>query len=140
MFHRLEPSIHVAYSEDLWNWGGSGLVMSPRQGHWDCFKIGAAGPPMELDEGWLLVYHGVDSDKVYRLGVALLEKEDPERVIYRCEEPIIEPTEEYECVGQVPNVIFSCGSVLVGNRLLVSYGAADTAIGVATFDLDEIIP
>jgi predicted GH43/DUF377 family glycosyl hydrolase len=140
MFHRLEPSIHVAYSKDLWNWEGSGLVMSPRSDRWDCFKIGAAGPPMELDEGWLLVYHGVDSERIYRLGVALLEKEDPERVIYRCEEPIIEPTEEYECVGQVPNVIFSCGSVIVGEKLLVSYGAADTAIGVAAFDLGEILP
>ena len=140
MFHRLEPCIHVAYSDDLTIWDGSGLVMSPRPGSWDCYKIGAAGPPMELDDVWLLVYHGVDSDKVYRLGVALLEKEDPERILYRCKEPIIEPTEEYERVGQVPNVIFSCGSVLVGDKLLVSYGAADTVIGIATFNLDEIIP
>ena len=140
MFHRLEPCIHVAYSEDLWNWDGSGLVMSPRPGSWDCQKIGAAGPPMELEDSWLLVYHGVDSESVYRLGVALLDREDPERVIYRGEEPIMEPTEDYERFGQVPNVIFSCGSVLVGDRLLVSYGAADTVIGVASFELDEILP
>ena len=140
MFHRLEPDIHVAYSDDLWNWDGSSLVMSPRPDRWDSLKIGAAGPPIELDEGWLLVYHGVDSSQVYRLGATILGRNDPERVIYRTEEPIIEPTEDYERIGHVPNVIFSCGSVLAGDKLLVSYGAADTVIGVATFDLDEIIP
>jgi predicted GH43/DUF377 family glycosyl hydrolase len=140
MFHRLEPDIHVAYSDDLWTWDGSSLVMSPRPDRWDSLKIGAAGPPIEIDEGWLLVYHGVDSSRVYRLGATILGRDDPERVIYRAEEPIIEPTEDYERIGHVPNVIFSCGSVLVGDKLLVSYGAADTVIGVATFDLDEIIP
>jgi predicted GH43/DUF377 family glycosyl hydrolase len=113
--------------------------MGPRLGRWDCVKVGAAGPPIELEEGWLLIYHGVDSDKTYRLGAAMLDKERPMKVIYRSEEPILEPYEDYERNGWVPNVVFSCGSVLIGDKLLVSYGGADTVIGVATFDLKEIL-
>jgi predicted GH43/DUF377 family glycosyl hydrolase len=139
MCHRLDPDIHVAFSKNLRSWGESELVMSPRQGRWDCVKVGAAGPPIEIDEGWLLIYHGVDSDRTYRLGSAILDKENPLKVVYRSEDPFLEPREDYERNGWVPNVVFSCGSVLVGDKLLVSYGGADTVIGVATFDLKEIL-
>jgi predicted GH43/DUF377 family glycosyl hydrolase len=139
MCHRLDPDVYVAFSKDLRSWGESEWVMGPRQDRWDCVKVGAAGPPIELDEGWLLIYHGVDSDKTYRLGAAMLDKESPMKVIYRSEEPILEPDEDYERNGWVPNVVFSCGSVLVGDKLIVSYGGADTVIGVATFDLKEIL-
>jgi predicted GH43/DUF377 family glycosyl hydrolase len=94
---------------------------------------------MELENGWLLVYHGVAEDRTYRLGAAILDKDDPGRVVSRTEEPILEPREEYERVGQVPNVVFSCGSVILDEKLLVSYGAADTVIGVTSFSLDEIL-
>ncbi|MFQ6053945.1 MAG: glycosidase, partial [Candidatus Bathyarchaeia archaeon] len=139
MLHRLEPDIHIAYSDDFRTWSNSRPVMRPRPGSWDCVKIGAAGPPIELDEGWLLIYHGVDARRTYRLGVAMLDKEDPGRVIYRSEEPILEPNERYERYGHVPNVVFSCGSALLDGRLLIYYGCADTVIGVATFNLNEII-
>jgi predicted GH43/DUF377 family glycosyl hydrolase len=139
MFHRFHPDICVAYSNDLRRWHDIAAVMGPRQGMWDGIKIGAAGPPIKIDEGWLLVYHGVDARSIYRLGVALLDKENPERVIYRSEEPILEPTEDYERFGFVPNVVFSCGAVLLDGQLLIYYGGADTVIGVATFDLNEII-
>jgi predicted GH43/DUF377 family glycosyl hydrolase len=94
---------------------------------------------MELEDGWLLVYHGVDDDRTYRLGAAILDKDDPGKVRGRTDEPILEPREEYERFGQVPNVVFSCGSVIVDEKLLISYGAADTVIGVASFSLDEIL-
>jgi predicted GH43/DUF377 family glycosyl hydrolase len=81
----------------------------------------------------------VDARRIYRLGVALLDKKNPERVIYRSEEPILEPSEDYERFGFVPNVVFSCGAVLLDGQLLIYYGGADTVIGVATFDLNEII-
>ena len=112
MFHRLDPNIYVTYSNDLRNWNNVKLVMRVREDLWDCLKIGAAGPPIEIDEGWLLVYHGVDFDRTYRLGVAILDKENPERVLYRSREPILEPSEDYERFGLVPNVVFSCGSIL----------------------------
>ena len=140
MCHRLDPDIYIAYSDDLRIWNGNEIVMRPRSGFWDCLKIGAACPPFELDKGWLLLYHGVDAKRTYRLGVAVLDKECPERVIYRSDEPILEPAENYECSGAVPNVVFSCGAVLLEDHLLVYYGGADTVICVATFDLDEILP
>jgi len=140
MLHRMDPSIYIAYSADLRTWIYGELVMSPRSDSWDCVKIGAAGPPIEVDEGWLLVYHGVDAGRTYRLGFAMLEKDSPERVTYRSKEPILKPAEDYERCGFVPNVVFSCGTILLDGRLLVYYGAADTVIGVAEFDLNEIIP
>ena len=139
MYHRIEPDICIAYSEDLRRWYDIKSVLEPRRGMWDCIKIGAAGPPIEIDDGWLLVYHGVDERRIYRLGVAMLDKRNPEKVIYRSEEPILEPKEDYERFGFVPNVVFSCGSILLDGQLLVYYGGADTVIGVATFNLSEII-
>jgi predicted GH43/DUF377 family glycosyl hydrolase len=139
MLHRHEPDICIAHSSNLCNWNHSGIIMKPRPDNWDCYKIGSAGPPIELDDRWLLVYHGVDESRTYRLGAAILDKNDPTKVVGRTKEPILEPCEDYERVGQVPNVVFSCGSVLLGENLLVSYGAADTVIGVATFDLNEIL-
>jgi len=139
MCHRLDPDIHIAYSDDLRTWEDTILLMRPRSGFWDCVKIGAAGPPIELDAGWLLVYHGVDVKRTYRLGVTILDKENPERVVYRSKIPILEPTEDYERFGFVPNVVFSCGTILLDGQLLIYFGCADTVIGVATFDLDEII-
>jgi predicted GH43/DUF377 family glycosyl hydrolase len=139
MLHRHEPDICIAHSGDLCSWNHTDIMMRPRLGRWDSVKIGAAGPPMELEDGWLLVYHGVDDDRTYRLGAAILDKEDPGKVRGRTDEPILEPREEYERVGQVPNVVFSCGSVILYEKLLISYGAADTVIGVASFGLDEIL-
>jgi len=139
MYNRLDPDIYIAYSDDLRTWGPPKLAMRPRPHSWDCVKIGAAGPPIELDEGWLLVYHGVDTERTYRLGVALMDKENPEKVIYRSKEPILEPREDYERSGFVPNVVFSCGAILLKNQLLSYYGGADAVICVATFNLDDII-
>jgi predicted GH43/DUF377 family glycosyl hydrolase len=140
MLHRLDPDIFIAYSHDLRNWENTKLVMRPREGLWDCMKIGAAGPPIEIEEGWLLIYHGVDFERTYRLGVAILDKEIPERVLNRSKEPILEPNEDYERTGLVPNVVFSCGSVRRKHELLIYYGCADSVIGVATYNLNEIIP
>jgi len=139
MLHRLEPNICIAYSKDLLNWTDSDLVMRPRKDYWDCLKIGAAGPPMELNDGWLLIYHGVSNERVYRLGAAILDNNDPKRVLGRTSEPILEPVEEYERNGNVSNVIFSCGAVLQKDKLLISYGAADTVIGLASYKVNKII-
>ena len=139
MFHRIEPNIHIAYSHDLLHWNDSKIILKPRQDMWDSLKIGAAGPPIEIDEGWLQIYHGVSHSITYRLGVAILDKKDPEKVLYRSEKPFLEPSEEYECMGFVPNVVFSCGAVLRNDNVLISYGCADTVIGVSTFSLEEII-
>jgi predicted GH43/DUF377 family glycosyl hydrolase len=113
--------------------------MTPRGNSWDCLKVGIAGPPIEIEEGWLQIYHGVDQNRVYRLGALLLEKDNPEKILYRSEAPFFEPHEDYECNGFIPNVVFSCGAILRGNEVLISYGAADTVISVSKFSLDEIL-
>ncbi|TFG08717.1 glycosidase [Candidatus Thorarchaeota archaeon] len=140
MYHRIEPYLCVAYSDDLRRWCNMKAVMQPRPSHWDSLKIGAAGPPIEISEGWLLIYHGVDYNHVYRLGTLLIDKDDPENILYRSEEPILEPSEKYERYGKVPNVVFSCGSVLMDGKLLIYYGGADTVVCGAEYDLGELLP
>jgi predicted GH43/DUF377 family glycosyl hydrolase len=140
MFHRLEPDLCIARSNDLRRWYGLKYILGPRASGWDSWKVGAAGPPILVNEGWLLIYHGVSMDKVYSLGVALLDKNNPEQVLYRPEEPILTPTEDYERYGKVPNVVFSCGQVLMDGQLLIYYGGADSALCVATVELAELLP
>lgn len=140
MFHRLEPDMCVAYSDDLKRWYDIRAFMRPRTKSWDCWKIGAAGPPIELNEGWLVIYHGVSFEKVYALGVLLLDKEKPETILYRSETPILTPETDYERFGKVPNVVFSCGNVLIDDKVLVYYGGADSVMCVATYELNELTP
>ena len=140
MLHRLEPDVCIAYSDDLQRWYDIKSVMTPRARRWDNWKVGAAGTPIELNEGWLFIYHGVSFERTYCLGVALLDRNNPEIVLHRCDEPILAPVEHYERFGKVPNVVFSCGNVLVDNEVLVYYGAADSVLCVATFDLGELLP
>ena len=79
-------------------------------------------------------------EKVYSLGVALLDKNNPEIVLYRSEKPILTPVEDYERFGKVPNVVFSCGNILMDGQLLIYYGGADSVLCVATYDLGELTP
>jgi len=139
LLHRIDPDICVAYSEDLKRWCDMRVVVRPRFRTWDSLKVGIAGPPMELDEGWLLIYHGVNFEKVYSLGVVLLDKKKPDNVIFRSKKPILQPFEDYERFGAVPNVVFSCGAVKLDNQLLIYYGGADSVLCVATYDLNELM-
>ena len=139
MLHRREPSIWLAYSDDLKHWYDHTRIMSPLcDSNWEHSKIGIGGPPIRTDEGWLLIYHGVSEEKKYCLGAALLGLDDPARVLARQKEPILEPELEWEVKGCVPNVVFSCGQVEVGNRLLMYYAGADSAIGVAELRKSDI--
>jgi predicted GH43/DUF377 family glycosyl hydrolase len=140
MFHRFEPDLCSARSDDLKRWFDLKYVLGPRNGSWDSWKVGAAGPPIELNEGWLLVYHGVSVDRVYSLGAALLEKNNPEEILFRSKEPILSPVEDYERFGKVPNVVFSCGNILKDDQVLVYYGGADSVLCVATYDLCDLLP
>ncbi len=136
-------SIWVSYSPDLLNWGDSEVVMTPRGGFWDDYRIGASVPPIETPEGWLEIYHGVrmtSAGPIYRIGTALLDLEDPSRVIKRSDAPILSPREDYERIGDIFNVCFACGAVIdEQGGMKIYYGAADTSICVATSTLDEIM-
>ncbi len=142
LYTRFMPNIWVSYSRDLKNWSRPKIIMKPRKGMWDEYKIGIAGPPIKLNNSWLLIYHGVEQKQVgriYRLGFALIDLKNPEKILYRCEKPIFEPVKDYELKGQVPNVVFSCAAVVKEKTLFVYYGGADTVIGVATADISKLL-
>ena len=136
-------SIWISYSEDLTYWGSSTIIMTPRGGHWDSTRIGAAGPPIEIDQGWLLIYYGEKSTNagpLVRLGAAVLDRDDPSHVIARSNIPILSPREKYERIGDVGNVVFSCGTLLEGNEeLKIYYGASDSCICLGTCTLEDVI-
>lgn len=154
IYHRIEPSIWVTYMNEVKFpcTEKHAIIIGPRPGRmWDSLKIGAGAQPLKTKYGWLLIYHGVDFNYVYRLGVILVALDNPQKVIYRSPNPILEPEEDYE-IGMdgawVPNVVFTCGAVGGEDKeiledddeILVYYGAADTSIGVATATLADLIP
>jgi len=101
--------------------------------------VGANGPPIETEEGWLVIYHGYDEEHVYRFGVCMLDKSDPKIILGRPSQPIFEPQELWEIRGDVPNVVFSCASPVVNGIVYVYYGGGDHVIGLATCRLDDLI-
>ena len=140
LYHRVNNRICVDILHDLASPGRVNRcieLMGPRRGMWDRAKIGIAGPPLKVPEGWLLIYHGVSRHATYRLGAALLD-ESGFTVLARPAAPVFEPLEPYEKEGVVPNVVFSCGAVVRGDDLLLYYGGADKVVGVATASLAQI--
>jgi len=138
-FHRRPPSIWIACSDDLQHWEHFQTVMGPRTEGWDCNRVGGGGVPIETEHGWLVIYHAYDYDHVYRLGVVLLDLDDPTQVIHRPKEPIFWPQEPWELHGDVPNVVFSAANPVVDGTVYVYYGGADRLIGLATCRLDELV-
>ncbi|KPK62180.1 MAG: hypothetical protein AMK73_06605 [Planctomycetes bacterium SM23_32] len=136
-------SVWVSFSDDLTYWGDSRVVITPRQGHWDSYRVGGSAVPIETEDGWLEIYHGVkmtSGGPIYRAGAVLLDLDDPSVVISRSDVPILAPRTDYERVGDVGNVVFASGAVVEPDGMVkVYYGAADTAICVATAPLAEII-
>ncbi|GBC93046.1 Beta-1,4-mannooligosaccharide phosphorylase [bacterium HR15] len=134
------PNMWLAYSPDLLHWGEHRFLMAPRAHMWDARRIGAGAPPIETPEGWLLVYHGVNAKDGYCAGVALLDLEEPHRVLHRSHEPFITPTEDYEVSGFFERVVFPTGVVpMHDGRIMVYYGVADRAVAVAESSLEELI-
>ncbi len=138
-FHRLPPSMWLASSDNLGTWGDFVEIMTPREGCYDELKLGAGGPPIETELGWLVIYHGVDHNLVYRLGVALLDRDDPTKVLNRPKTPILEPEEPWELEGDVPNVVFTCGTAEMGDDYLIYYGGADKVIALATANKRDLL-
>ncbi|MBD3379760.1 MAG: glycosidase [Candidatus Omnitrophica bacterium] len=138
LIHRIPPHMWIAYSDDLKTWVDHRILMSPRF-EWEYFKIGGGAPPIKTEEGWIVIYHGVDRKMQYRLGLALLDLEDPARVIGRYDKPFLEPETDYEVSGVVPNVTFSCGAVVIEDELFVYYGGADTVVAVATAKVKDVL-
>lgn len=143
IIHRSGDDIDSAFSPTL-NFDGQTWLeeyrwISPRAGMWDSKKIGIAAPPIKTDKGWVLFYHGVsEEDGFYRVGAILLDPADPTKIIARSDEPIFEPEAKYEKEGQIPNVVFPCGAILLNNKFFLYYGGADKVVGVATIKSEEL--
>ncbi len=156
IYHRIEPSVWVSYLDELQfpiPKDRHSIILGPRSGRmWDSLKIGAGTQPLKTKFGWLMIYHGVDPQRVYRLGVLLVDARNPERVLYRSPNPILSPETGHEIgtIGKcwVPNVVFTCGAVPEkdkeildeDDRILVYYGAADTYVCLATGTVGDLIP
>lgn len=150
MLHRPSDRGHTPFgdifycsSPDLVFWGKHRLVFGPRGG-WQSLKVGAGPVPIETDEGWLMIYHGVllsCNGYVYRAGAALLDRERPWKVLYRTRDYLLSPTELYERVGDVPNVTFPVATLLDKRtgRLALYYGCADTYVGLAYAQLEDVV-
>ncbi|MEO0086408.1 MAG: glycosidase [candidate division WOR-3 bacterium] len=130
-------NIYISESPDLIHWGRHRLLLATRRGGWwDEARVGLASPPIETDAGWLMLYHGVRRTAagcLYRVGLALLDRDEPWRCVRRGSEWIMGPAEPYERTGDVSDVVFPCGHTIGadGDTLNVYYGAADTCIGLA---------
>lgn len=139
--------IFVSQSKDLEYWGKHRYMMGAVPGDesaWQCTKVGPGPVPIETDEGWLLIYHGVITTcngYVYRMGCALLDLEEPWKVKYRTRDYILAPYETYECMGDVPNVVFPCAALADAEtgRITIYYGCADTVTGICFTTVDNLI-
>jgi predicted GH43/DUF377 family glycosyl hydrolase len=131
--------IWLAESPDLEHWGQHRCVAHSRPGMWDSVRVGAGAAPIRTSEGWLEIYHGADANHRYCLGALLLDLEQPWKVLARSEDPIMEPTAEYERTGFFGNVIFTNGHLVDGDMLTIYYGASDSVICGARFSIPEIL-
>ena len=137
--------IFLSESPDLVHWGRHRRVMTKGgQGWWQGTKIGSGATPIETSEGWLMFYHGVSgtcNGFVYSMGAAILDKDNPSKVLYRTRDYLLTPEKEYEKTGFVPNVAFPCATLQdpETGRIAIYYGAADTYVAVAYAQVDELV-
>jgi len=141
---RGEAHIWISFSPDLKYWGEHQVLIPIRPGWWDCHRVGLGTQPIETPEGWLIIYHGVritTSGSIYRVGLALLDLNDPKKIIRRSDEWVFAPMEKYEYIGDVPGVIFPSGATVnkQTGELHLYYGAADKTVGLATANVKELM-
>lgn len=125
----------IAYSDDLRVWETPRIIQTPQR-PWEILQLGNCGSPLETPDGWLVLTHGVGPMRTYSIGAILLDLDEPHRVIGAMPAPIISPTGH---AGYVPNVVYSCGAMLAGDRLVLPYGVGDRTIAVATIELDDLL-
>ncbi len=130
-------NLYLLSSDQLTEWSGGVKIMEPAF-PWEFIQIGNCGAPIELDEGWLLLTHGVGPMRKYAIGAALLDKEDPSRVLARTSEPLLAAA-DHEREGYVPNVVYTCGALRLGSTLFMPYALADSSVTFAFADLPHIL-
>lgn len=135
------PAIWITFSDDLMVWEEeSHLLLKGKPNSWE-EKIGGSTPPLKTKDGWLIIYHGVENGGkgYYRVGAALLDLNDPTKVIGRLDDWIMEPEHDYEIDGFYKGCVFPTGNMIIDDQLYVYYGAADRYIGLATCDINELL-
>ena len=130
-------NLHLIYSDDLYTWEGGQAFLQPRY-PWEFVQIGNCGSPIELDEGWLLFTHGVGPVRKYAIGAVLLDKQDPSKVLARSREPLVRP-EATEREGYVPNVVYTCGALRHGDRIILPYAVSDSFSNFATMKIAALL-
>ena len=130
-------NLYLIYSDDLYRWEGGQAILKP-QFPWEFVQIGNCGSPVELEEGWLMLTHGVGPVRKYSIGAALLDKRDPSRVLARSSEPLLRP-EPSEREGYVPNVVYTCGAMRHNDQLILPYAVSDTYSNFATIKISALL-
>jgi predicted GH43/DUF377 family glycosyl hydrolase len=130
-------NLYLVYSDDLYRWEGGQAILKP-QFPWEFVQIGNCGSPIELDEGWLLLTHGVGPVRKYSIGAALLDKRDPSKVLARSREPLLRP-EPSEREGYVPNVVYTCGAMRHNDQIILPYAVSDTFSNFATIKIAALM-
>lgn len=131
-------NVTLLSSDSLTHWDDEGELLLSPEFPWEFVQMGNCGSPIECDEGWLLLTHGVGAMRKYSLGAALLDRDDPARVLGRTACPILVAAES-DREGYVPNVVYTCGALKVGNELFIPYGISDSAIGFATTTIGDLL-
>jgi predicted GH43/DUF377 family glycosyl hydrolase len=130
-------NLYLIYSSDLYRWDGGQAILKP-EFPWEFVQIGNCGSPIELDEGWLLLTHGVGPVRKYSIGAALLDKNDPSKVLARSREPLLRP-EPSEREGYVPNVVYTCGAMRHNDEIILPYAVSDTFSNFATIKISSLM-
>jgi len=130
-------NIYVMFSDSVYFWHERKVLLKPTL-PWELVQLGNCGSPIETDAGWLVLSHGVGPMRKYCIGAFLLDRDDPVRVIGRLPEPLIKPASN-ERDGYVPNVVYSCGSLVHAGRLIIPYGMSDYATTFATIPLEQVL-
>jgi predicted GH43/DUF377 family glycosyl hydrolase len=130
-------NLYLIYSDDLHTWNGGQAILKPRF-PWEFVQIGNCGAPIELDEGWLLLTHGVGPVRRYSIGAVLLDKADPSKILARSSEPLVRP-EPSDREGYVPNVVYTCGGLRHNERIILPYAISDTFCSVATMKIAALL-
>jgi predicted GH43/DUF377 family glycosyl hydrolase len=128
---------HIMFSDRIYFWQQSKIIQRPRK-YWEYIQLGNCGSPVETSEGWLVLTHGVGPVRTYSIGAILLDLEDPSRLIGHLETPLLR-AEEHERSGYVPNVVYTCGSIIHDDRLIIPYAVADTQPALASVAVDDLI-
>jgi predicted GH43/DUF377 family glycosyl hydrolase len=130
-------NLYLIYSDDLYRWDGGQAILKP-EFPWEFVQIGNCGSPIELDEGWLLLTHGVGPVRKYSIGAALLDKNEPSKVLARSREPLLRP-EPSEREGYVPNVVYTCGAMRHNDQIILPYAVSDTFSNLATIKISALM-